>query len=577
MTMAMTLGDGWTVTRRNLFAMSRNPEVVIWSTIQPVMFIVLFVYVFDSIPTPGMDYVDYVMAGIFVQTVMFNSALTGVGLATDIQKGIIDRFRSLPMARSAVLVGRTTGDIVNGLAQLVVMVLVGTIVGWRTDASVPSVIAGLLLVLVIGYVFSWISATVGLSVKSVEVANSAGFVWMFPVTFVSSTFVDINTLSGAVRTIAEWNPMSAFVAAVRELFGNTSEEMPQPDVWPLQNPILASVLWLLLILAIFVPLSVRQYKKAASLSPSWSWAERWSVERGAQLRRRGGAFPEPVGALLQQLSRRRGEGTVGGEGEATAHRHAGDADLGELGDRRHAGEHEDVDRHVDGLDDAGDLLGGGDRRGVDDVGAGGGVGLQPGDRVVEVVDAAEVVLGATREHETHRPGMGRLGSGGNPLAGEPDVVDRLLVRVPVLDRAAGETGSGGEGDCLGDVGGARGEAVLEVGAHRQRRRRGELGAVGDRLVAGHAAVVAAERVGESGTRRGQRGVAEVGEDLGAAGVPGVGHQQRCAGSMQLGEADGPLGSGGEVGRVAIVDMIHQRYHVRVGFSEDRFRPIGTGP
>jgi ABC-type polysaccharide/polyol phosphate export permease len=144
------------------------------------------------------------------------------------------------------------------------MVVVGTIVGWRTDASVPSVIAGLLLVLVIGYVFSWISATVGLSVKSVEVANSAGFVWMFPVTFVSSTFVDINSLSGVTRTVAEWNPMSAFVTAVRELFGNTSEELTQPDVWPLQNPVLASVLWLLLILAIFVPLSVRQYKKAAS-------------------------------------------------------------------------------------------------------------------------------------------------------------------------------------------------------------------------------------------------------------------------------------------------------------------------
>ena len=264
MTLAMTLTDGWTVTRRNLFAMSRNPEVVIWSTIQPVMFIVLFVYVFDSIPTPGMEYVDYVMAGIFCQTVMFNSALTGVGLAMDIQKGLIDRFRSLPMARSAVLVGRTTGDIVNGLAQLVVMVLVGTLVGWRTTEAFPKVMAGLLLVLLIGYVFSWISATVGLSVKSVEVANSAGFVWMFPLTFVSNTFVDINTLTPAVQHIAEWNPMSAFVLAVRELFGNTSDEIPAPDVWPLQNPVLASFLWLALILAIFVPLSVRQYKKAAS-------------------------------------------------------------------------------------------------------------------------------------------------------------------------------------------------------------------------------------------------------------------------------------------------------------------------
>ena len=305
MTMTATLGDGWTVTRRNLFAMSRNPEVVVWSTIQPVMFIVLFVYVFDSIPTPGLDYVDYVMAGIFVQTVMFNSALTGVGLATDIQKGIIDRFRSLPMARSAVLVGRTTGDIVNGLAQLVVMVVVGFIVGWRTDASAPSVLAGLFLVLAIGYVFSWISATVGLSVGSVEVANSAGFVWMFPVTFVSSTFVDINSLNGVVRTIAEWNPMSAFVTAIRELFGNTSEEMPQPDVWPLQNPILATVLWLLVILAIFVPLSVRQYKKAASRSTRFTGAE-WrgttvgtparTGDRSARLRRSAGessATPNP--------------------------------------------------------------------------------------------------------------------------------------------------------------------------------------------------------------------------------------------------------------------------------------------
>jgi ABC-type polysaccharide/polyol phosphate export permease len=254
MTVAMTLNDGWTVTRRNLFAMSRNPEVVIWSTIQPIMFIVLFVYVFSSIPTPGIDYEDYVMAGIFAQTVMFNSALTGVGLAMDIQTGLIDRFRSLPMARS----------VVYGLAQLVVMVIVGLIVGWRTDNSALSVAGGLLLVLAIGYVFSWISAAVGLSVKSVEVANSAGFVWMFPLTFVSNTFVDSNSLPGGWRQAAEWNPMSSFVLAIRKLFGNTSEQIPTPDVWPLQHPVLASVLWLALILAIFVPLSVRQYKKAAS-------------------------------------------------------------------------------------------------------------------------------------------------------------------------------------------------------------------------------------------------------------------------------------------------------------------------
>lgn len=263
MTLAMTTADGWTVARRNLIRMSRNPEVVIWSLIQPVMFIVMFVYVFDSIPTPGISYRSYVMAGIFVQTVMFNSAMTGVGLAEDIQRGIIDRFRALPMARSAVLVGRTTSDLVNGLLQLAIMVVVGYIVGWRTDASILSVAAGLALVLLIGYVFSWISATVGLSVKSVEVANSAGFVWMFPVTFVSYTFVAFFS-NDFVRTLADWNPMSAFVEATRRLFGNTSEEIPTPDAWPMRNPILASFLWLALILAIFVPLAVRQYKKAAS-------------------------------------------------------------------------------------------------------------------------------------------------------------------------------------------------------------------------------------------------------------------------------------------------------------------------
>jgi len=264
MSLAMTASDGWTVARRNIFRMMRNPEVAIWSSIQSVMFIVLFVYVFGSIPTPAdIPYEKYVMAGIFVQTVMFNSMLTGVGLAEDIQKGIIDRFRALPMARSAVLIGRTTSDIVNGLAQLVVMVLVGLAVGWRVESSILEAAAGLALVLLVAYTFSWISAAMGLSVGSVEAANSAGFVWLFPLTFVSNTFVPAASLPAGWQQFAEWNPMSAFVGAVRLLFGNT-ELRYEPDVWPLQNPFLASFLWIALLLAIFVPLSVRQYKKAAS-------------------------------------------------------------------------------------------------------------------------------------------------------------------------------------------------------------------------------------------------------------------------------------------------------------------------
>jgi ABC-2 type transport system permease protein len=263
--LALAATDGWTVTRRNLFRMARNPETVIWSTITPIMFIVLFVYVFGSnIPTPGITYEAFVMAGIFAQTVVFGSANTGVGLADDIQKGIIDRFRSLPMARSAVLVGRTTSDLLNNVVVMAVMIVVGLLVGWRTDASAISVLAGIMLLLAFSYAFSWISATIGLTVKSVEVANSAGFIWMFPLTFISNIFIDISKLPPVLEFIAEWNPLSALVAATRELFGNTSPALEASTAWPLENPVIASVLWMVVILAIFVPLSIRQYRKAVS-------------------------------------------------------------------------------------------------------------------------------------------------------------------------------------------------------------------------------------------------------------------------------------------------------------------------
>jgi ABC-2 type transport system permease protein len=265
MTLATVAGDGWTLTRRNLFRMARNPEMVVWSTIMPIMFVVLFVYVFGSnINPPGISYKDFVMAGIFAQTVVFGSANTGVGLADDIQKGIVDRFRALPMARSALLVGRTTGDLVNNLVVMVVMIAVGVAVGWRTDSSALEVLGGVLLLLAFSYVMSWISAAIGLTVKSVEVANSAGFIWMFPLTFISNIFVDANELPTVFRVFAEWNPLSALTAAARDLFGNTSPALERSDAWPMENPVLASVLWMVVILAIFVPLSIRQYKKAAS-------------------------------------------------------------------------------------------------------------------------------------------------------------------------------------------------------------------------------------------------------------------------------------------------------------------------
>jgi ABC-2 type transport system permease protein len=258
--------DGWTIARRNLFRMARNPEMVIWTTIMPIMFIVLFVYVFGSnIPTEGISYENYVMAGIFAQTVVFGSANTGVGLAEDIQKGIIDRFRALPMSRSAVLVGRITSDLVNNVIVMAVMIAVGLAVGWRTSSSPFEVLGGVLLLLAFSYVFSWISATIGLAAKSVEVANSAGFIWMFPLTFISNIFINTRELPTGFRVFAEWNPLSALTAAARELFGNTSVMTEQASsAWPMENPVLASVLWMAVILAIFVPLSIRQFKRAVA-------------------------------------------------------------------------------------------------------------------------------------------------------------------------------------------------------------------------------------------------------------------------------------------------------------------------
>lgn len=264
-TAALVANDGWTIARRNLFRMARNPEMVVWSTIMPIMFIVLFVYVFGSnIPTPGITYEKFVMAGIFAQTVVFGSANTGVGLAEDIQKGIIDRFRTLPMSRSAVLVGRTTSDLVNNLVVMAVMIAVGLAVGWRTSTGIIDPLLGVLLLLMFSYVFSWISAAIGLTVKSVEVANSAGFIWMFPMTFISNIFIDISHLPRVLRVFAEWNPLSALVGATRELFGNTSDQMVESSAWPMQHPVPASFLWMAVILAIFIPLSIRQFKRAAS-------------------------------------------------------------------------------------------------------------------------------------------------------------------------------------------------------------------------------------------------------------------------------------------------------------------------
>jgi ABC-2 type transport system permease protein len=261
---ALTLADGAIVAKRNLIKIKRVPDILVWTLMSPIMFVVLFAYVFgSSIEIPGVSYREYLIAGIFVQTVIFGSTFTGVGLAEDMTKGIIDRFRSLPMARSAVLVGRTTSDIVFNSASILVMTITGLIVGWRIRTSVFAAIGGFLVLLLFAYAISWILAFVGLKVGKVEVVNNASFMFIFPLTFIANTFVRSDFLPGPLKTFAEWNPVSSVAQSVREAFGNTGN-LPRPDVWSLDNPVLYTIIWVGIILAIFVPLSVRQYLRAAS-------------------------------------------------------------------------------------------------------------------------------------------------------------------------------------------------------------------------------------------------------------------------------------------------------------------------
>jgi len=253
-------GDGAVVAKRNLIKIKRVPEVLVFVLISPIMFVLLFAFVFGGAIDPGGDvpYREFLIAGIFAQTVVFGATFTGAGLAEDMQKGIIDRFRSLPMSRSAVLVGRTASDIVYNVLSILIMSLTGLLVGWRIRNSLLDALGGFLLLLVFAYAFSWIMAFVGLLVPSVEVVNNASFVVIFPLTFVANTFVPLENLPTVLRVFAEWNPVSAVTQATRELFGNTDPSMAA-DVWSLQHPVAYSLIWVAIILAVFVPLSVAQY------------------------------------------------------------------------------------------------------------------------------------------------------------------------------------------------------------------------------------------------------------------------------------------------------------------------------
>jgi ABC-2 type transport system permease protein len=254
--LAASASDTLVLARRNLRRIPRQPDLLIAYTIQPVMFVLLFVYVFGgAIQTPGFDYVDFLMPGIIVQSIAFGGFVTALGLAEDVKKGLIDRFRSLPMSRAAVLTGRTFSDILLNCLSLVVLFSVGFLAGFNfIDATAGDIVLGIVLVLFLGYAFSWIFALVGLFSSSPETANAIGFTLIFPLTFASSVFVPADSMPDGLRQFAEANPFTTWSDAVRSLWLGTP---PHTDVW-------MSFVWCFALTAVFAPLAVARYRKVAS-------------------------------------------------------------------------------------------------------------------------------------------------------------------------------------------------------------------------------------------------------------------------------------------------------------------------
>ncbi|MEV7072703.1 ABC transporter permease [Streptomyces sp. NPDC091972] len=265
--LSQSVRDSLVVARRNLIRMSRIPEMVIFGLIQPIMFVVLFSYVFGGSMNIGGTtdpsvYREFLMAGIFAQTVTFATAGAGAGIADDMHKGLIDRFRSLPMARGAVLTGRTLADLVQTALTLFVLAMVALLVGWRTHTNIGEVLGAFGLLLLLGYAFTWVGALIGLSVRTPEAATSGGLIWLFPVTFISNAFVDSSRMTPWLRHVADWNPFSATVQACRKLFGNPG--VSPSDAWPMQHPVWASLIYSVLIVVVFRTLAVRKYRSATA-------------------------------------------------------------------------------------------------------------------------------------------------------------------------------------------------------------------------------------------------------------------------------------------------------------------------
>src|SRR3954451_17407597 len=246
--------DTLVIAERNLVRLPRAPELLLAVTVQPIMFVLLFVYVFGgAVQTPGYEYVDYLIPGMIVQNIAFGGFVTALGLNEDLSKGLIDRFRSLPVARAAVLAGRTLADIVTNTFSMVVLLVTGLIIGFSFNATIGEIMLGIVLLILFGYAFSWLFALLGLLVSTPEAANSVGFIAVFPLTFISSAFVPTASMPPALQWFADINPFTIVVNAMRALWLGA----------PAGNNVWGAFVWSFVLIAIFAPLAVARYRRAA--------------------------------------------------------------------------------------------------------------------------------------------------------------------------------------------------------------------------------------------------------------------------------------------------------------------------
>ncbi len=257
-------GDAWVIAKRMLRHIRRQPENLADVTIQPIMFVLLFAYVFGgaiNVAGPG-GYKEFLMGGIFAQTIVFGAFGVAIALAYDRQNGAIDRFRSLPLARGSVLAGHAIASLMRGLLPIVLMSLCGLLVGWRIRNGIVDALTGYALMIAFSFAIIWLGVLLGSLLPSPEAVQGIAFIIIFPVTFIASTFVPVGTLPGVLKTVAEWNPVTAVSEALRVLFGNPTGEYGADPPWPLDHPVAYSFIWVGIIIAVCAPLAIRSYQRS---------------------------------------------------------------------------------------------------------------------------------------------------------------------------------------------------------------------------------------------------------------------------------------------------------------------------